>query len=73
MNAEIGMVEGRWAICEKYSVTMTGYCGDNTVCDYQCRQYERSFAGECQLRSQTQTFVCKCYYRCPLLINNNGF
>ncbi|KAJ1380735.1 Knottin, scorpion toxin-like [Sesbania bispinosa] len=55
------MVEAK--ICQKYSKTWSGWCGNSNHCDNQCKKWEGAKFGSCHYDSRGR--ACFCYFNCP--------
>ncbi|EOY14819.1 Uncharacterized protein TCM_034086 [Theobroma cacao] len=49
-------------ICQRRSLTWSGFCGNSGNCDLRCRNSEGALQGACH--RQFLGFACFCYFRC---------
>ncbi|XP_057493709.1 defensin-like protein 19, partial [Actinidia eriantha] len=57
LSSEMQVVE---ALCEKRSKTWSGWCGNSSHCDKQCREWEHAVNGTCHADFPGR--ACFCYF-----------
>ncbi|OMO75638.1 Knottin [Corchorus olitorius] len=57
---EMKMAEAK--ICEKRSQTWSGWCGNSSHCDRQCKNWENARHGSCH--ADGLGWACFCYFNC---------
>ncbi|KAG7024858.1 Defensin-like protein 19, partial [Cucurbita argyrosperma subsp. argyrosperma] len=60
MNGKLGVVEAK--VCERRSKTWSGWCGNTSHCDRQCKNWEGAKHGACH--AQFPGRACFCYFNC---------
>ncbi|KAL5704757.1 hypothetical protein ACHQM5_023137 [Ranunculus cassubicifolius] len=58
--SDLHMAEAK--LCQRQSKTWTGWCGDTTHCDNQCKTWEAADHGACHY--QFPGMCCFCYFNC---------